>query len=210
MYTQQHPHDVDTDFVGYPQAPTTLPSSSSLVPAPHATLLVPWQVHDGSYLTAGPSYMANYPQIQLGPAPIREATSSFHHEQTVSQSSPYTQREYQRTDIYHTANSQPNLRRPQFSNNRSVASTPPVLEIITTFPSTSPPSESTTLTTSPSSSQPQILELDLGCTSASNESPEPAPRKVNRKKPHIQLSPDQPATTLGKPRERVFLACTQW
>jgi hypothetical protein len=208
MFPQQHPHDVDTDFVGYPQAPTTSPSSSSLVIAPNAT---PWQVHDGSYLTAGPSYMANYPQIQLGAAPIR-ATSSSHQEQTVPQSSLYTPGEYQGTDIYHTstANSQPNLRRPQFSNNRSVASTPPVLEIITTFPSTSPPSESATLTTSPSSSQPQILELDLGCTSASNESSVPAPREVNRKKPHVQLSPDQPVTILGKPRERVFLACIQW
>ena len=41
--------------------------------------------------------------------------------------------------------------------------------------------------------------------SASNE-----PRKPRRDKPRIGLAPDQPPTTQGRPRARVFVACLQW
>lgn len=36
------------------------------------------------------------------------------------------------------------------------------------------------------------------------------PRKARREKPHIQLASDQPPTTQGKPRARVYVACIQW
>jgi hypothetical protein len=35
-------------------------------------------------------------------------------------------------------------------------------------------------------------------------------RKPRREKPRIDLAPDQPPTTQGKPRERVYVACLQW
>jgi len=38
----------------------------------------------------------------------------------------------------------------------------------------------------------------------------PKPRKARREKPRIELAPDQPPTTQGKPRARVFVACLQW
>ncbi|KDR82669.1 hypothetical protein GALMADRAFT_275797 [Galerina marginata CBS 339.88] len=37
----------------------------------------------------------------------------------------------------------------------------------------------------------------------------PKPKKSRREKPHIELAPDQPPTTQGKPRARVYLACLQ-
>jgi hypothetical protein len=36
------------------------------------------------------------------------------------------------------------------------------------------------------------------------------PRKSRREKPRIELAPDQPPTTQGKPRARVYVACLQW
>lgn len=38
------------------------------------------------------------------------------------------------------------------------------------------------------------------------------PRYTNkrREKPRIELAPDQPLTTQGKPRTRVYVACVQW
>ncbi|KAK1226275.1 hypothetical protein PQX77_010748 [Marasmius sp. AFHP31] len=42
-----------------------------------------------------------------------------------------------------------------------------------------------------------------------NASPEP-PRRKSRQKPKIELSPDQPTTTQGKQRKRVYVACLQW
>lgn len=36
------------------------------------------------------------------------------------------------------------------------------------------------------------------------------PRKPRREKPRIELAPDQPPTTQGKPRARVYVACLQW
>lgn len=42
-------------------------------------------------------------------------------------------------------------------------------------------------------------------------SPMPSrPRKPRREKPRIDLAPDQPPTTQGKPRARVYVACLQW
>lgn len=45
-----------------------------------------------------------------------------------------------------------------------------------------------------------------------SESPhvEPKPKKARREKPRIELAPDQPPTTQGKPRARVYVACLQW
>ncbi|KAL0069865.1 hypothetical protein AAF712_003135 [Marasmius tenuissimus] len=42
-----------------------------------------------------------------------------------------------------------------------------------------------------------------------NASPEP-PRRKSRQKPKIELAPDQPTTTQGKLRKRVYVACLQW
>ncbi|KAJ6621869.1 hypothetical protein B0H10DRAFT_2016158 [Mycena sp. CBHHK59/15] len=38
---------------------------------------------------------------------------------------------------------------------------------------------------------------------------QPRPRKSRREKPRIELAPDQPPTTQGKPRARVYVACIQ-
>lgn len=35
-------------------------------------------------------------------------------------------------------------------------------------------------------------------------------RKNRREKPHLRLAPDQPLTTSGTPRARVYVACAQW
>ncbi|KIJ64647.1 hypothetical protein HYDPIDRAFT_112046 [Hydnomerulius pinastri MD-312] len=52
--------------------------------------------------------------------------------------------------------------------------------------------------------------------SSSSHSPEATedtsasrPRKTRREKPHIDLAPDQPLTTQGRPRARVYVACVQ-
>ncbi|KAG6910688.1 hypothetical protein DXG01_008732 [Tephrocybe rancida] len=44
----------------------------------------------------------------------------------------------------------------------------------------------------------------------SEPSPVPQKRKPRREKPRIDLAPDQPPTTQGKPRARVYVACVQW
>jgi len=38
----------------------------------------------------------------------------------------------------------------------------------------------------------------------------PRPRKTRRERPRIKLSPDQPPTSKGAPRARVYVACLQW
>lgn len=43
----------------------------------------------------------------------------------------------------------------------------------------------------------------------SPEPPKPS-RKTRRTKEKIALAPDQPPTTQGKPRARVYVACLQW
>src|SRR6185369_5734755 len=35
-------------------------------------------------------------------------------------------------------------------------------------------------------------------------------KRAGRERMKIELAPDQPATTQGKPRERVYVACLQW
>src|SRR6266851_4755617 len=54
------------------------------------------------------------------------------------------------------------------------------------------------------STRPLPDSPDLG------HSPSNEPRKVRREKPRIELAPDQPPTTQGRPRARVFVACLQW
>jgi len=46
--------------------------------------------------------------------------------------------------------------------------------------------------------------------SRSVSSGSPKPKKPRREKPRIALAPDQPPTTQGKPRARVYVACLQW
>ena len=70
----------------------------------------------------------------------------------------------------------------------------------------SPPSL-TTSTEGPSGSSPPFLlpdALDVD-RSASNQS-----RKPRKDKQRIELAPDQPPTSQGRPRARVFVACVQW
>lgn len=61
--------------------------------------------------------------------------------------------------------------------------------------------ESSGPTSSPTFLLPDLLDVD------------PAPnqtRKSRKDKPRIDLAPDQPPTTHGRPRARVFVACFQW
>jgi hypothetical protein len=54
-------------------------------------------------------------------------------------------------------------------------------------------------------------EGDSWAPSAKEPSPASArPRRPRREKPRIDLAPDQPPTTQGKPRARVYVACLQW
>lgn len=46
--------------------------------------------------------------------------------------------------------------------------------------------------------------------SRNNQGEGPRQRKARREKPRIALAPDQPPTTQGKPRARVYVACIQW
>jgi len=57
------------------------------------------------------------------------------------------------------------------------------------------------------------LTKSTGCWSEVEKDMSPQssrPRKQRREKPRIDLAPDQPPTTQGKPRERVYVACLQW
>jgi hypothetical protein len=67
-------------------------------------------------------------------------------------------------------------------------------------PSLSHPPSATEAPTlaAPSRTEPKVLSAN------------PRPRKTRREKPHIQLASDQPPTTQGKPRARVYVACIQW
>ena len=73
--------------------------------------------------------------------------------------------------------------------------------------SASPPSL-TTSTEGPGESPPPFFPpdpLDVG-QSATNQSRKP----LRKDKQRIELAPDQPPTTQGRPRARVFVACVQW
>lgn len=69
-------------------------------------------------------------------------------------------------------------------------------------PSMSNPSTYTPSTASPSDSWPPTMKED--------QSGDPPKKKSRREKPKIALAPDQPPTTQGKPRARVYVACLQW
>ncbi|KAI6099563.1 hypothetical protein EDD16DRAFT_1497409 [Pisolithus croceorrhizus] len=57
----------------------------------------------------------------------------------------------------------------------------------------------------PSQSPPQTQES----SPPAGEESSSKPKKPRRMKPRIQLAPDQPLTTQGKPRARVYVACVQ-
>ena len=69
---------------------------------------------------------------------------------------------------------------------------------------------------------PELHSADVGSTSehfgdsefwlggAPAPSPENSKPRKPRLKPRIELAPDQPPTTQGKPRARVYVACLQW
>jgi hypothetical protein len=67
------------------------------------------------------------------------------------------------------------------------------------------------------SQQPAYLPRGHSSTeSSSSQSPGTTedtasrPKKPRREKPRIDLAPNQPLTTQGKPRARVYVACLQW
>ncbi|KAF7985587.1 hypothetical protein HWV62_3877 [Athelia sp. TMB] len=82
-------------------------------------------------------------------------------------------------------------------------------------------SEASTLLPSANSEPPSAVSPSSRDISPSTETensgkgaqPAAAPtnrsRKSRREKPHIELAPDQPPTTQGKPRARVYVACVQ-
>lgn len=51
--------------------------------------------------------------------------------------------------------------------------------------------------------------LNQGPATTDTQAPN-KPRKARRPKPRIDLAPDQPPTTQGKARARVYVACLQW
>ncbi|RXW24529.1 hypothetical protein EST38_g1353 [Candolleomyces aberdarensis] len=106
----------------------------------------------------------------------------------------------------------PPLKRPDISNMGENFSLPP------------PHSSYLPETDSSLSAQPaRLIESDLwgsGSTTTSSSpqaqpapsyspSEPPKPKKTRREKPKIALAPDQPPTTQGKPRARVYVACIQ-
>ncbi|KAF7365037.1 Zn(2)-C6 fungal-type domain-containing protein [Mycena venus] len=61
-----------------------------------------------------------------------------------------------------------------------------------------------------SSNQPlSASSVDLADSEAWSPTQPAKPRKPRREKPRIELAPDQPPTTQGKPRARVYVACLQ-
>jgi hypothetical protein len=71
------------------------------------------------------------------------------------------------------------------------------------------PPEPNSATTATSSSHDGDSEAGT-LAAKGNAQPPPRQRKNRREKPHIELAPDQPPTTQGKPRCRVYVACAQW
>lgn len=60
------------------------------------------------------------------------------------------------------------------------------------------------------SSPPFPLSDNLEPEFVHSTSPQPRARKPLKDKARIDLAPDQPPTTQGRPRARVFVACMQW
>ncbi|KAJ7288164.1 hypothetical protein C8J57DRAFT_1279278 [Mycena rebaudengoi] len=56
---------------------------------------------------------------------------------------------------------------------------------------------------------PLSASVDLSPDSEAWSPAQSRPRKSRREKPRIELAPDQPPTTQGKPRARVYVACLQ-
>lgn len=66
--------------------------------------------------------------------------------------------------------------------------------------------------TASSSGDSPTTETEHGPKGGQTAGPQPLnrSRKTRREKPHIELAPDQPPTTQGRPRARVYVACLQW
>lgn len=77
------------------------------------------------------------------------------------------------------------------------------LDISVPLPKSRPSSHTPTTTSTSDSWSPVVNE-----TSA--QPVDPPKKKTRREKPKIALAPDQPPTTQGKPRARVYVACLQW
>lgn len=116
------------------------------------------------------------------------------------------------------------LRRPKsFSSNQEVAYHAPNIQSlphISTHDLHDTVDTSTLLSsanTEPPSAVSQSSHVDSPLTGTeqwsegSQSAPAPTRQpKSRREKPHIELAPDQPPTTQGKARARVYVACVQW
>jgi hypothetical protein len=77
--------------------------------------------------------------------------------------------------------------------------------------STTSPSSMAASTEDPGSCSPPFpLSDSLEPGVVHPASPQPQTRKLLKDRPRIDLAPDQPPTTEGRPRARVFVACLQW
>lgn len=71
------------------------------------------------------------------------------------------------------------------------------------------PEPNSTTTTSSCGNSPHRESKQWSSEATQDDHP-PRVRKARREKPRIQLAPDQPPTTQGKARSRVYVACVQW
>jgi hypothetical protein len=79
--------------------------------------------------------------------------------------------------------------------------------------STASPSSLAASTEGPGSCSPPFPlsdSLEPGVVHSASPSPQSRARKPLKDRPRIDLAPDQPPTTQGRPRARVFVACRQW
>jgi hypothetical protein len=72
------------------------------------------------------------------------------------------------------------------------------------------PESNSTTTTSSCGNSPHRESKQWSNEATQDDHPPPRARKARREKPRIQLAPDQPPTTQGKARSRVYVACVQW
>ena len=72
-----------------------------------------------------------------------------------------------------------------------------------------PNSPDATASSSKTISYPSPIEPCLAAASVA-DSPPPKKKRSGRERVRIALAPDQPPTTQGKQRERVYVACVQW
>jgi hypothetical protein len=98
----------------------------------------------------------------------------------------------------------------QYSSRHNIGSRPTLprasADTSTPVQSMSNPPKPPSDTDTPSAQAPSVpLQTEPKAVSSN-----PRPRKARREKPHIQLASDQPPTTQGKPRARVYVACIQW